>query len=86
MPPPIRGEFFEASTCRRASRAVRTKGEIRRFVWLAVVITLTVLGGRLANMYAGAGLHVLPVGHSLSRACPRHRPQDPAQDGYRPDH
>ncbi len=35
----------------RARRAARTKGEIRRFVWLAVVITLVALGGRLANMY-----------------------------------
>ncbi|RIA56272.1 glycosyltransferase family 39 protein [Dichotomicrobium thermohalophilum] len=35
----------------RARRAVRTSGEIRRFVWLAVVITLVALGGRLANMY-----------------------------------
>jgi hypothetical protein len=35
----------------RARRAARTKGEIRRFVWLAVIITLVALGGRLANMY-----------------------------------
>jgi len=35
----------------RARRAARTGGEIRRFVWLAVIITLIALGGRLANMY-----------------------------------
>ncbi len=35
----------------QARRAARTKSEIRRFVWLAVIITLVALGGRLANMY-----------------------------------
>jgi len=35
----------------RARKAARTNGEIRRFVWLAVIITLVALGGRLANMY-----------------------------------
>jgi len=35
----------------RARRAARTRGEVRRFVWLAVIITLVALGGRLANMY-----------------------------------
>jgi len=35
----------------RARQAARTKGEVRRFVWLAVIITIVALGGRLANMY-----------------------------------
>jgi hypothetical protein len=35
----------------RARRAAQTNGEIRRFVWLAVIITVVALGGRIANMY-----------------------------------